>query len=349
MEEIKVMIKKNLDYREYLPSEEQSCDIDVSIYILTYYHEKYIRQALESVLAQKTRYRYEIVISDDHSTDGTMDILKEYKSKYPDIFTINYNDENLGIPANIYKARCMCRGRYIVNLAGDDYWINNNKLEKEVQFLDNHPEYIVLCSRVELRYDDELKCIDILPAESETDREFTIEDFEKGKNFNCHGLMMRNFFRTEKGRSYFQLAQKISNKVDDAVDNLLLLRLGRVYTLNFITDAYRIPSNKSTQSNYNSRYSDLEKTQHEIQLYNGMFQYFGNEINFKKRYTQTLAVLILRMLRERKFKEYKEEYMSIPEIYRKPFFHNILWRSMLEALKVVINKVNIWRRHNIVK
>ena len=61
--------------------------IDVSIYMLTYFHEKYIRQAIESVLAQKTQYTYELVISDDFSQDGTRDILREYAEKYPDIIT----------------------------------------------------------------------------------------------------------------------------------------------------------------------------------------------------------------------------------------------------------------------
>ena len=94
---------------------------DVSVYMLTYFHEKYIRQAIDAVLAQKTHYSFEIVISDDHSEDGTVDILREYEAGYPDIIRINVNETNLGIPGNIYKARCMCRGRYVAVCSGDDY------------------------------------------------------------------------------------------------------------------------------------------------------------------------------------------------------------------------------------
>ena len=68
--------------------------IDVSVYMLTYYHEKYIRQAIESVLSQKTHYNYEIVISDDYSQDGTREILREYQEKYPDIIRVNLNEKN---------------------------------------------------------------------------------------------------------------------------------------------------------------------------------------------------------------------------------------------------------------
>ena len=325
---------RKIDFKAYLP--QQYGDIDISIYILTYYHEKYIRQALDSVLAQKTDYKYEIIVSDDHSLDGTMDILNEYKEKYPDIFRINQNKKNMGIPRNIYIARCMCRGRYIVNLAGDDYWINNNKLQEEVSFLDSHPQYIVLCSRVEVRYDDQTASIDTLPCKKETNKEFTIKDFEQGRNFNCHGLVMRNFFLTKEGREYFALAQKISDKVDDAVDNLLMLRLGRVYTIDLVTDVYRVPNNKNLKNNYNSRFSDIEKTKHEIELYNEMFKYFGNEIDFKQRYVKIIAILFLRMIKNKKWKEYLYIYKTIPEMFRKPFYKNIFFRAIIEAVKVVV-------------
>ena len=79
--------------------------VDVSVAMMTFCHEKYIARALESVLAQKTDYSYEIVISDDCSVDKTRDILLEYQKNFPDIIRLNFNSENLGISNNNYKTR----------------------------------------------------------------------------------------------------------------------------------------------------------------------------------------------------------------------------------------------------
>ena len=190
---------------EYEDNRQQ--DIDVSVYMMTYYHEKYVRQAIESVLSQKTRFSFELVISDDCSGDGTQEIIKEYARKYPDKIRLNINEKNLGIPKNIYKARTMCRGRYITNLSGDDYWIHDSKIETETAFMEEHPEYSAVACRIELRMDDETAAYAMVPEkETELNRAFTLKDYEKCKPLGTHGLFMRNYFLTQEGREYFGMA-----------------------------------------------------------------------------------------------------------------------------------------------
>ena len=303
--------------------------IDVSVYMLTYYHEKYIRQAIESVLAQKTHYNYELIISDDCSQDGTREIIKEYQEKYPDIIRVNFNEKNEGIPANIYKARTMCRGRYITNLSGDDYWINENKIEVETKFMDEHPQYVACFSRIELRMNFEDHAYDILPHDlSQLNSEYSIRDYEQCKPLGLLGMFLRNYFLTEEGREYFAQAKKISEFVDDAVDEVLLLRKGPVYIMDFVADAHRVVDADIEKMNYNSRYSRLEKFSHHISLLNGMSELWGDEIDFSNWYDTYFAPGFLSMLVSRDFKGYGEIIKTIPERYRKPFYKSVYVRSI---------------------
>jgi len=120
----------------------------------TYNHEQYIAKALDSILAQKHDYPYEIVVSDDCSTDTTRLILKEYQEKYPHIIRPILNDSNLGVSKNCVQNFRACKGEYIATLDGDDYWTDPDKIRKQIEFLDNHPEYVISCHRYKRYYTD---------------------------------------------------------------------------------------------------------------------------------------------------------------------------------------------------
>lgn len=107
---------------------------DVSVVIITYGHEKYIRQALDSALMQKVDFEYEIIIGEDKSPDNTREILLEYKKKYNDRITLVLRNTNIGATQNLYDILLKCKGRYIALLEGDDYWIDAKKLQKQKDF-----------------------------------------------------------------------------------------------------------------------------------------------------------------------------------------------------------------------
>lgn len=308
-------------------------EIDVSVYMLTYFHEKYVSEAIESVLAQKTQYNYELVISDDCSKDKTVSIIKEYENKYPDKIRVNCNPENIGIPKNIYTARCMCRGRYIVALSGDDYWIDENKLETEVTFLEEHPEYNAVFNLVELRDDGAEEAYETLPPKEYWNRPYTVKDFEEGNNLATHGFMMRNDFLTEEGRAYYHQSQDISAYVDDAVDMYLVLRKGPAYILGIATDAHRMIKKQGDTNNYNSRYSRLERMTHHIELYNGLYERFGDEIDLTYWYTYWIRDGVLGMFSSREFGKYISVLKTVPKKYKNiylrsiPYFMGVAWRK----------------------
>lgn len=108
----------------------------LSVLMITYNHENYIAEALNSVLTQQVDFEYEIVIGDDCSTDQTKNILLEYKNKYPEKIRLILHEKNIGMHANLEAVFNGCLGEYIAILEGDDYWVATDKLQKQVNFMD---------------------------------------------------------------------------------------------------------------------------------------------------------------------------------------------------------------------
>ena len=119
----------------------------VSIVCITYNHEPYLRQALDGFLMQQTTFPVEIVLAEDCSTDGTRAICEEYVAKYPDKIKYIYREHNVGYNENEYEAMCAAEGKYIAYCEGDDYWTDTQKLQKQVDFLEAHPDYSVCWHR----------------------------------------------------------------------------------------------------------------------------------------------------------------------------------------------------------
>ena len=121
----------------------------VSIVCITYNHEQYIKQCLDGFFMQKTNFEYEVLIHDDASTDKTADIIRSYEKKYPSIIKPIYQLENQyskGVKlGNLLYS--LASGKYIAVCEGDDYWTDPLKLQKQVEFLEENPEYVLTCHR----------------------------------------------------------------------------------------------------------------------------------------------------------------------------------------------------------
>ncbi|MCR5651486.1 MAG: glycosyltransferase [Lachnospiraceae bacterium] len=138
---------ENEKYR-FIPAEGK--DFDVDIYMPAYQHEKFVAQAIESVLMQETKYRYRMVICEDCSNDGTRDIVMKYREKYPEKIAVllwKKNSRQLGL-TNGRIGRRFCDSKYYAALECDDFWIDRKKLEKQITLLEYHPEYIACVHNV---------------------------------------------------------------------------------------------------------------------------------------------------------------------------------------------------------
>lgn len=114
--------------------------MDISVIVVTYNQESTIRRTLDSILSQITEADYEIVIGDDCSSDGTLRICQEYAERYPDKIVYLRRDRNMGVVGNYFDCMARCRGRFLADCAGDDYWTDERKLQKQFEIMAANPE-----------------------------------------------------------------------------------------------------------------------------------------------------------------------------------------------------------------
>lgn len=123
----------------------------VTVCMTTYNHESYIRQAIEGVVNQKTDFSFELLVSEDCSTDNTRNICLEYAEQYPEIIRLRLPEKNEGSLVNFHNTFRESTGKYIAICEGDDYWTDHLKLQKQVDFLEANPDYGLIYTRA-VRY-----------------------------------------------------------------------------------------------------------------------------------------------------------------------------------------------------
>lgn len=131
--------------------------IKLTVLCITYNQVNFIRDCLDGFVMQKTNFPFEVVIHDDASTDGTADVIREYAKKYPDIIKPILQTENQwqkGVSIGPTHTWPKIKGEYVAMCEGDDYWTDPHKLQKQVDFLDAHPDYTVCFHPVHVVWDD---------------------------------------------------------------------------------------------------------------------------------------------------------------------------------------------------
>ena len=118
----------------------KSTNIMVSVAMITYNHEAFIAQAIESVIMQKTDFTVELVIGEDCSTDATRAIVQSFEDQFPDRINVLFPNQNLGMIPNFVATLEKCRGQYIAVCEGDDYWTDPLKLQRQVDFMEANPD-----------------------------------------------------------------------------------------------------------------------------------------------------------------------------------------------------------------
>lgn len=217
----------------------------VSVCMITYNQESYIAQAIEGILMQKTNFQFELVIGEDCSTDNTRLICKEYKKKHPDIIKLLLPKKNLGSNENFNQIIKMSLGKYLALCEGDDYWTDPYKLQKQVDFLECHPDYGMCYTNFNILFNRTGKVIQNV-AKSLHDRYPMIysnqEEFIIKKGYVCppSWLFLRSIFLQY-------------NPIDSACDGSFcmfsyFISKTKIYFMNDVTCTYRVLNNSASHS-----------------------------------------------------------------------------------------------------
>ena len=170
-------------------------EVYLSVCMITYNHEKFITQAIESVISQSVNFNYEIIIGDDVSTDATRKILLYYKDKFPDRITLILNDSNQGAVKNLANILKTANGKYIALLEGDDYWTDNNKLQRQYDFLQSNDD-CVICFHAATMVGRDGQFVGILPVDQFKKNRSTLLDLIRYDVFmpTCSVIFRSNLF-----------------------------------------------------------------------------------------------------------------------------------------------------------
>ncbi len=263
--------------------------IKVSVICVTYNHEKYIRQALDSIVNQKTDFNFEILVGEDCSTDSTRDILREYEIKYPDLFRMYYRDKNLGATLNEYELFMDAKGDYIAALELDDIWTDDDKLQKQFDFLENNREYIGVAHDFDI-IDKDGNVIDDddnKDIKSFLGKAFTLQDFlDNGFVFQTGTHFYRNIYKDGKDYTIIYTADRLIR--DKTVLSLLLDR-GDFYILPDKMSAYRRFFDKDAVNGRNATNADMEldlfTKAHHVEALN---TYFKGRIDYSRQWSDMI-------------------------------------------------------------
>jgi len=210
----------------------------VSIICVTYNHEQFLKQTLDSFLMQEKTFPIEIILAEDCSTDNTRKICEGYTAKFPETIHFIYNDNNVGGTLNEARAIASARGKYLAFCEGDDYWTDPLKLQKQVEFMESHPDYSVCFTRYN-KYFESIKRIEAGNADqlfSYDSGDFTILDMDTAMNTWCTQyltmLCRRNCYNNSwhKQYRYFRDTHQVYH----------LMLQGKCAILNFVGGVYRI-------------------------------------------------------------------------------------------------------------
>lgn len=253
-------------------------EIMLTIGLITYNHAKYVKQALDGIIMQKTDFKYEVVVGDDASDDGTQEILKQYSEMYPDIFHLILREKNIGATKNNYDIKQYARGKYFACLEGDDFWIDSQKLQIQVDFLESHPEYVACVHKCmfvdEFGNQKENQPINGYYYNEEI---FTIKQFERGLlPGQTATLMYRNIFLDEE--KDFSIMYTANQYIADKTAILILLSYSNIYCIDKVMSCYRYVIEENGR-NVSSKYIGKNNRDELMEYLTILEQYAKKELN----------------------------------------------------------------------
>lgn len=300
----------------------------VSIRCLAYNHEKYIRKALEGFVMQKTNFRFEAIVHDDASTDNTASIIREYAEKYPEIIkpileTENQYSKHDGSLSQIVNAAC--KGKYIALCEGDDYWTDSYKLQKQVDFMESHPDYTMCFHNATEHF--ETGYISDKPFSTITNRDYSgVEIYKKWIVPTASVLLRKDIFFNQ----FYQNAK--SNKDFIYGDIVLFLSCAHEGKIRGFSDCMSVYRRHEGGMVFGQSFKqDLMRLNHDLAIY----QTFGEQ--YKSSALKAFAFFSIDrcFMYSLKHKEIKTRYDILWNAIKKTPFNSIK-RIVIYTIKKII-------------
>lgn len=325
----------------------------VSICCITYNHEKYIADAIESFLMQKTDFPFEIIIHDDASTDNTANIIRKYENKYPETIRAIYQKENqyskkVGISQFIAP---MVKGKYVATCEGDDYWIDPLKLKKQVEFMENNPEYTMCFHSVAVVDTEKNFQGRLLGLKCQNSRDISVSEAATGGIVHVSSRLLRKSFYTDEKPAWVSNARH-----GDYATALYLCAEGKVYFINEVMSCYRTGVEGSLMTSFRESYSiknDIEYHKNRVEtlyLANQYYNYkYSNEISKVILQSDVRMLLLQHKVDVRAMKKYLK-YINMYGIVR--FVKTVLlavFPKIAEKLIGVVGKYRIFFKQKEIK
>lgn len=308
-------------------------NIIVSIQCLVYNHEPYLRQCLEGFVMQKTNFKFEAIVHDDVSTDGSAKIIAEYAAKYPDIIKPIYETENQYSKRDGSLERIMneaCRGKYIALCEGDDYWIDPLKLQKQVDFMDTHTEYS-MCFANAIEHFEGISSKDNMFSVIE-DRDYSGYEIYDSWIIPTASVLLKNLPAIHE--SYSEACNTYKFIYGDIVLFLSCALHGKIRGMSDVFSVYRRHDGGITKWSLKSKDLCVDICNHQLYVSN----FFGKEFEriAIKKYCRCCIG----------FFEYYLSHKDISGAYL--FFSMSLKVSFLETFKLIMSEVKL-KVKNIIK
>lgn len=204
----------------------------LSVCMITYNHEHYIRKAISGVLEQESDLRIELVIGEDFSTDGTRAICEEFQRKFPDKVRLLERSTNVGMSRNLIDTLANCTGEYVAICEGDDYWTDPNKLQTQADYLIENPDFAVSFHRVKVQ--DDLGKVDVEYPSSAISEVTDFEDLAIQNYIPTLSVMFRNGL-------FGRFPEELANlPVGDYPLHLLNAQFGKIKYFPTVMGVYRM-------------------------------------------------------------------------------------------------------------
>ena len=206
----------------------------VSVVMITYGHENYISEAIRGVFMQKTDFPVEFIISNDHSPDNSDLLIKELIKEAPENFTVHYHfhEKNMGMMPNFVWSLNSAKGKYIALCEGDDYWTDENKLQKQFDFLETNPDYAICFHRTDDLLNDKLVQLNYTYAGAE-EKTFTTAHIIKNNIIHTPSAVLRNlgkipdwFLELQMGDYPLYLLTSLKGKIKYLPEMMAVYRAG---------------------------------------------------------------------------------------------------------------------------